>query len=76
MLEIVAGEVGIEAKVTAKCVCGRVRKVGLLEAVIWSYYWRTVGETLKSHSKLKNSKWEDLSSGNRGIMSLSLFLPE
>lgn len=72
MLETVAGEVGVEAKVTAKCVRGCV---GLSEAVIYSYYWRTVDETLKSNFKGKKntSNWEDLSSGNRGFMSLSLY---
>ena len=75
-----AGEVGIETEVTAEGVWGCVWKTGLLEAVIWSYYWRTVHETMKSHSKEKNPKhsnWEDSSCGKRGIMSLSvLFLPE
>ena len=50
-----AGEVGIETEVTAECVWRCVWKIGLLEAVIWSYYWRTVDETMKSHSKEKKN---------------------
>lgn len=65
------GEVGIETEVIAKYVWD-LRKMGLLEAVIWSY-WRTVGETMKSHSR-KNSNWEELGSGNKRITSLSLNL--
>ena len=52
---MVAGEVGITTEVTAKCVQRCVWKIGFLEAVIWSYYWRTVDETMKSHSKEQNN---------------------
>lgn len=51
-----AGEVGIETKVTAKCVWRCVWKTGLLDAAKWSCYWRSVDETMKSHSKGKKKK--------------------
>lgn len=80
---MVAGELALKVKLQRNVCGGRgCGEMELSEAVIGSY-WATGDETLKRHSKEKgvgvgklNSKWEDLNSRNRGIMSLSLLLPD